>query len=31
METFCIAQGTQYSVMTHMGKEFEKEWIYVYV
>ena len=22
---------TQYSVITHMGKESEKEWIYVYV
>ena len=23
--------STQYSVMTYMGKESEKEWIYVYV
>ena len=26
-----IAQGTQYSVMAYMGKEYKKEWIYVYV
>ena len=25
------AQGTQYSVMTYMGKESKKEWPYVYV
>ena len=24
-------KSTQYSVMTYMGKESEKEWIYVYV
>ena len=29
---YCIAQGThQYYVKTYMGKESEKEWIYVYV
>ena len=27
---YCIAQGTQYSVMAYMGKESKKEWIYVY-
>ena len=33
MRTYCIAQGTltQYSVLTYMGKESKKEWIYVYV
>ena len=24
-------KSTQYSVITYMGKESEKEWIYVYV
>lgn len=24
-------KSTQYSVVTYMGKEFEKEWIYVYI
>ena len=28
---YCIAQGSQYSVMTYMGKESKKKWIYVYV
>ena len=27
--TYCIAQGTQYSVMTYVGKESKKEWICV--
>ena len=32
VRTYCIAQGTtQYSVITYMRKESEKEWIYVYV
>ena len=29
--TQCIAQGTQYSLITYMGKESEKEWIHVYM
>ena len=24
-------ESTQYSVVTYMGKESEKEWIYVYI
>ena len=24
-------KSTQYSVVTYIGKEYEKEWIYVYV
>ena len=32
-KTYCRAEGnsTQYSVITHKGKESEKEWISVYV
>ena len=26
-----LSQGTQYSVMTYMGKESEKQWIYAYL
>ena len=28
---YSTGNSTQYSVMTYMGKEFLKEWIYVYV
>ena len=28
---YSIGNSTQYSVMTYMGKESKKEWIYVYV
>ena len=29
--TYCIAQGTQYFIITHKGKESEKEYISVCV
>ena len=29
--TYSTGNSTQYSVITYMGKESEKEWIYVYV
>ena len=28
---YSTGNSTQYSVITYMGKETEKEWIYVYV
>ena len=28
---YSTGNSTQYSVMTYMGKESKKEWIYVYV
>ena len=28
---YSTGSSTQYSVMTYMGKESKKEWIYVYV
>ena len=28
---YSTGNSTQYSVITYMGKESEKEWIYVYV
>ena len=28
---YSTGNSTQYSVMTYMGKESEKEWMYVYV
>ena len=28
---YSTGNSTQYSVITYMGKEYEKEWIYVYV
>ena len=28
---YYIAQGTQFSVMTYIGIEYKKEWIYVHV
>ena len=28
---YSTENSTQYSVMTYMGKESEKEWIYVYI
>ena len=28
---YCTGNSTQYSVMTYMGKEPEKEWIFVFV
>ena len=31
MRICCTAQGTQYSVTTYTEKEFEKEWMCVYV
>ena len=29
--TYSIEKSTQYSVTIYMGKESEKEWIYVYI
>jgi len=29
IRTYCIAQGTQYSMKIYIGKEPEKEWIFV--
>ena len=28
---YCTENSVQYTIMTDMGKESEKEWIYVYV
>ena len=28
---YSTGNSTQYSVMAYMGKEYKKEWIYVYV
>ena len=31
MGTYCLAQGTLYSVIIYLGKESESEWMYTHV